>query len=275
MNFAKRIPDYRSRTKRKPRQAKMNVHAIRAIYCYEMSRTLTNLFRSAISPIVLTVLYFVVFGSAIGSLLDDVKGLSYGSYIVPGVLMLAVLNQGVTNASLGIFYPKLYGTIYELRSAPVSPLEILLGYVGAAASKCLLISIIVLSIASFFVDLRIVHPVWLINLLVLTSVSFSLIGFATGLWAENYEKLQLIPMFVFMPLIFLGGTFYSIDMLPEIWRTINLANPILYLGSGFRWSFYGISEVHVGLCLLISMLFFVASLAIVWIMLKRIGFVKQ
>ncbi len=253
----------------------MNLPAIQAIYHYEMSRTLTNVFRSAVSPIILTILYFIVFGTAIGSLLGDIKGISYGSFIVPGILMLAVLNQGVMNASLGIFYPKLYGTIYEILSAPVSPLEIIVGYVGAAASKSLLISIIVLVIATFFVDMRIAHPIWLSYLLVVTSVSFSLIGFATGLWAESYEKLQLIPMFIFMPLIFLGGTFYSIDLLPEIWRAINMINPVLYLVSGFRWSFYEISEINIRLCLLISTFFFIISLSIVWLMLKKGSFVGQ
>ncbi|GAB1256037.1 ABC transporter permease [Aurantivibrio plasticivorans] len=223
----------------------MNWHAVKAIYLFEMSRTMRTLLQSIVSPVLSTSLYFVVFGSAIGSRIDQVGGVSYGAFLVPGLMMLSLLTQSLSNASFGIYFPRFTGTIYEVLSAPISMWEILLGYVGAAASKSMLLGIIILMTASVFVPLEIRHPFMMLFFLVLTCVSFSLCGFIIGIWADNFEKLQLIPMLVVTPLVFLGGSFYSVDMLPPVWQNITLLNPVLYLISGFRWSFYEIADVSV------------------------------
>jgi ABC-2 type transport system permease protein len=228
----------------------VNLHAVRAIYFYEMNRTFRTLGQSVASPVISTSLYFVVFGSAIGSRIEQVEGVSYGAFIVPGLIMLTVLTQSVSNAAFGIYFPKFIGTIYELLSAPISHVEIAIGYVGAAATKSLAIALIILGTAGFFVDLRIEHPVFMGVFLVLTCVSFSLLGFILGLWARNFEQLQLVPLLVVTPLVFLGGSFYSISMLPPLWQTVTLFNPVLYLISGFRWSFYGAADVPVAVSLL-------------------------
>ncbi len=241
----------------------MNIHAIKAIYTFEMLRAWKTLFQSLASPVISTALYFVVFGSAIGSRIENIEGVSYGLFIVPGLTMLSVLTQSVANASFGIFFPKFTGSIYEVLSAPISSFEILIGYVGAAATKSLLIGLIILLTASFFVDLRIAHPVWMIAFLVLTCLSFSLFGFIIGLWAGNFEKLQVIPLLVITPLVFLGGSFYSVSMLPPFWQTVTLFNPVLYLVSGFRWSFFEVSDVSVGISLTMIVVFLVTCLGIV------------
>ncbi len=253
----------------------MNTHAIRVIYKYEMLRAWDTILQSFASPVLSTSLYFVVFGSAIGSRIDQIEGVSYGSFIVPGLMMLALLTQSIANASFGIFFPKFTGSIYEVMSAPVSFFEILLGYVGAAATKSLIIGLIILVTAGFFVPLRIMHPVWMMGFLVLTCISFSLFGFIIGLWAENFEKLQIIPMLVITPLVFLGGSFYSISMLPPAWQTVTRFNPLLYLISGFRWSFFEVSDVSVVLSLSIVLLFLAACLLIVWWMFKTGYRLKQ
>ena len=221
----------------------MNHHAIAAIYKFEMARTKRTIFQSIVSPVISTSLYFVVFGSAIGSRINEVDGVSYGAFIVPGLIMLSLLTQSISNASFGIYFPKFTGTIYELLSAPVSYFEALLGYVGAAATKSIILALIILATASVFVPLQIAHPVWMLLFLVMTAVTFSLFGFIIGIWADNFEKLQVIPLIIITPLVFLGGTFYSVNMLPPVWQTITLFNPVLYLVSGFRWSFYEISDV--------------------------------
>ncbi|KZY39724.1 MULTISPECIES: ABC transporter permease [unclassified Oleiphilus] len=221
----------------------MNRHAVAAIYKFEMARTKRTIFQSIVSPVISTSLYFVVFGSAIGSRINEVDGVSYGAFIVPGLIMLSLLTQSISNASFGIYFPKFSGTIYELLSAPVSYFEALLGYVGAAATKSIILALIILATASLFVPLQIAHPVWMMVFLVMTAITFSLFGFIIGIWADNFEKLQVIPLLVITPLVFLGGTFYSVNMLPQIWQTITLFNPVLYLVSGFRWSFYEISDV--------------------------------
>ncbi|MFQ5623280.1 MAG: ABC transporter permease [Paracoccaceae bacterium] len=244
----------------------MNYRAILAIYRFEMARTLRTLFQSVVSPVVSTVLYFVVFGAAIGSRITAVEGVGYGAFIVPGLIMLSVLTQSIANASFGIYFPKFIGTIYELLSAPVSFYEIVCGYVGAAATKSLSIGLIILATAGFFVDLHIAHPVWMLVFLVLTCVSFSLFGFIIGIWATNFEKLQLIPLLVITPLVFLGGSFYSVSMLPPAWQTVTLFNPVLYLISGFRWSFYEVADVSVGVSLLMILLFLTVCMATIrWI----------
>lgn len=253
----------------------MNTHAVKVIYKYEMLRAWDTILQSFASPVLSTSLYFVVFGSAIGSRIDQIEGVSYGSFIVPGLMMLALLTQSIANASFGIFFPKFTGSIYEVMSAPVSFLEILLGYVGAAATKSLIIGLIILTTAGFFVPLKIIHPVWMTGFLVLTCISFSLFGFIIGLWAENFEKLQIIPLLVITPLVFLGGSFYSISMLPPAWQTVTLFNPVLYLISGFRWSFFGVSDVSVMLSLFIVLLFLGACLLIVWWMFKTGYRLKQ
>jgi ABC-2 type transport system permease protein len=246
----------------------MNLYAVRAIYGFEMARTGRTLMQSIASPVIATSLYFVVFGAAIGSRIESVDGIAYGSFIVPGLIMLMLLTQSVSNASFGIYFPRFTGTIYELLSAPVSFFEIVLGYVGAAATKSIVLGLIILATAGLFVPLRIEHPVWMLVFLVLTALSFSLFGFIIGIWADSFEKLQLIPLLVITPLTFLGGTFYSLDMLPPVWRTVTLFNPVVYLVSGFRWSFYGVSDVSVGASIAMIVLFLLACLAIVGWMFK-------
>ena len=244
----------------------MNFHAVKAIYLFEMSRTWRTLLQSIVSPVLSTSLYFVVFGSAIGSRIDEVEGVNYGSFIVPGLIMLSLLTQSLSNASFGIYFPRFTGTIYEVLSAPVSYVEILLGYVGAAATKSAMLGLIILATAAFIVPVQIAHPVWMLVFLVLTCVTFSLFGFIIGIWAQNFEQLQLVPLLIVMPLAFLGGTFYSIDMLPEVWQKITLFNPVVYLISGFRWSFYEISDVHIAVSVGMTLAFLVICLAIVaWI----------
>ncbi len=241
----------------------MNWHAMRAIYLFEMARTRRTLLQSIIAPVITTSLYFVVFGSAIGSRIPEIEGVSYGAFIVPGLIMLSLLTQSVSNASFAIFFPKFSRTIYELLSAPVSHLEIVLSYVGAAATKSILLSLVILATASMFVPLRVDHPLWMLSFLVLTAVTFSLFGFIIGIWADNFEKLQLVPLLIITPLTFLGGSFYSINMLPPVWRTLTLFNPVVYLVSGFRWSFYGSADVGVGVSLAMTFLFLAIFLVIV------------
>jgi ABC-2 type transport system permease protein len=241
----------------------MNLMAIKVIYLNEMMRFWKTLFQSVASPVISTALYFVVFGSAIGSRIENIDGVSYGLFIVPGLTMLSVLTQSISNASFGIFFPKFTGTIYELLSAPVSFYETLIGYVGAAATKSLILATIILLTASLFVELNIAHPFWMLGFLVLTCISFSLFGFIIGLWADNFEKLQIIPLLIITPLVFLGGSFYSISMLPPLWQKVTLFNPVLYLVSGFRWSFFEISDVGVGLSLLMVLLFLSVCIAII------------
>ena len=241
----------------------MNLHAVRAIYKFEMARTFRTLLQSVVSPVVSTSLYFVVFGGAIGSRIAEIDGVTYGAYIVPGLIMFSLLTQSISNASFGIYFPKFIGTIYEILSAPISSLEIVTGYVGAAATKSIMLGLITLATAAVFVPIHIEHPVWMVAFLVLTAVTFSLFGFIIGIWAKNFEQLQLIPLLIVTPLAFLGGTFYSIDMLPPAWRTISLANPVVYLVSGFRWSFFGTADVRIEISLAITLLFLAACLAIV------------
>jgi ABC-2 type transport system permease protein len=244
----------------------MNLQAIRAIYMFEMSRTRRTLLQSIVSPVISTSLYFVVFGAAIGSRITQIEGISYGAFIVPGLIMLTLLQQSVTNASFGIYFPRFVGTIYEILSAPISYLEIVTGYVGAAATKSILVGLIILGTAFFFVPLRIDHPLWMIGFLVLTAITFCLFGFIIGIWADGFEKLQVIPLLVITPLTFLGGSFYSINLLPPFWQKVALANPVVYLISGFRWSFYGVSDVGVGVSLAMTCVFLVICLAIIaWI----------
>jgi ABC-2 type transport system permease protein len=242
----------------------MNFHAVRAIYYFEMARTGRTLLQSIVSPVISTSLYFVVFGAAIGSRIAQIDGVSYGAFIVPGLIMLTLLTQSTANASFGIYFPKFTGTIYELLSAPISYLEIVIGYVGAAATKSIILGLIILATAGFFVPIRIEHPFWMVTFLILTAVSFSLFGFIIGIWADGFEKLQVIPLLVITPLTFLGGSFYSIDVLPPVWQTVTLFNPVVYLVSGFRWSFYGISDVGVEFSLAMTLLFLAFCLAIVW-----------
>jgi len=244
----------------------MNFRAIKVIYLHEMLRFWQTLFQSVASPILSTALYFVVFGAAIGSRIDNVDGVSYGLFIIPGLTMLSVLTQSVSNASFGIFFPKFTGTIYEILSAPISFYDVLIGFVGAAASKSLFLAAIILITASFFVDLNVAHPFWMLTFLILTCVAFSLFGFIIGLWAENFEKLQIVPLLIITPLVFLGGSFYSISMLPPLWQKVTLFNPVLYLVSGFRWSFFEISDVSVGVSLLMVIVFLSACIGVVaWI----------
>jgi ABC-2 type transport system permease protein len=244
----------------------VNLHAVRAIYRFEMARTRRTLLQSIVSPVISTSLYFVVFGAAIGSRIQQVGGVSYGSFIVPGLIMLSLLTQSISNASFGIYFPRFTGTIYELLSAPVSYFEIVLSYVGAAATKAIVLGLIILGTAALFVPLSIRHPLWMILFLVLTGVTFSLLGFIIGIWADGFEKLSLVPLLIVTPLTFLGGTFYSIDMLPPLWQKVTLANPVVYLVSGFRWSFYGIADVSVWVSLAMTLAFLAIFLAIVaWI----------
>ena len=246
----------------------INYQAIRVIYKYEMLRAWHTLLQTIASPVISTSLYFIVFGAAIGSRIEQIEGVSYGVFIVPGLVMFSLLTQSISNASFGIFFPKFTGTIYEIMSAPISFFEIIIGYVGAAASKSLIVGTIILLTANLFVDLRVEHPFVMLLFLVLTCISFSLFGFIIGLWATNFEKLQLIPMLVITPLVFLGGSFYSVDMLPPVWQTVTLFNPVLYLISGFRWSFFEVADVSVGISLGMIALFLVACLALVWWMFK-------
>jgi ABC-2 type transport system permease protein len=246
----------------------MNFRAVRAIFKFEMGRTWRTIGQSIVSPVVSTSLYFVVFGAAIGSRISQVDGVSYGTFIVPGLIMLSVLTQSIMNASFGIYFPKFIGTIYEILSAPISYLEIVLGYVGAAATKSIMLGLIILATAGLFVPLHIAHPVWMVLFLVLTAVTFSLFGFIIGIWADGFEKLQMIPMLIVTPLTFLGGSFYSINMLPSPWRTIALFNPVVYLISCFRWSFYEIADVPVGISVALTLAFLGICLAIVWWIFK-------
>ena len=245
----------------------MNLHAVRAIYRFEMARTRRTLLQSIVSPVLSTSLYFVVFGAAIGSRIPEIDGVNYGAFIVPGLIMLSLLTQSISNASFGIYFPKFSGTIYELLSAPVSYFEILLGYVGAAATKSIILGVIILATAALFVPLRIEHPFWMLFYLVLTAVTFSLLGFVIGIWADGFEKLQLIPLLIITPLTFLGGSFYSINMLPPVWQTVSLFNPVVYLVSGFRWSFYGSGDVSIGISFAMTLAFAVSFVAIAaWIL---------
>ena len=242
----------------------MNIHAIRAIYGFEMARTWRTLLQSIVSPVISTSLYFVVFGAAIGSHMNGIDGVSYGAFIVPGLIMLSLLTQSISNASFGIYFPKFVGTIYEILSAPVSPFEIVAGYVGAAASKSIILGLIILVTARLFVPFQIEHPLWMLTFLLLTAATFSLFGFIIGIWADNFEKLQLVPLLVVTPLTFLGGSFYSIHMLPPFWQKVTLFNPVVYLISGFRWSFYGVADVGVGVSVGMTLVFLAICLAAVW-----------
>ena len=246
----------------------INTPAVYAIYKFEMTRTWRTLAQSIASPVISTVLYFVVFGSAIGSRIDEIGGVSYGAFIVPGLIMLSILTQSISNAAFGIYFPRFTGTIYEVLSAPISPLEITLGYVGAAATKSIILGLIILATAALFVPLNIAHPIIMMLFLCLTAITFSLLGFIIGIWADGFEKLQIIPLLIITPLAFLGGTFYSIDMLPPFWQTVTLFNPVVYLISGFRWSFYEISDVNIGLSLMMITLFLTLALAVIWWIFK-------
>jgi ABC-2 type transport system permease protein len=246
----------------------MNLYAIKAIYLFEMHRTWRTIMQSVISPVVSTSLYFVVFGSAIGGRIPEISGVSYGAFIVPGLIMLSLLTQSISNASFGIYFPKFVGTIYELLSAPVSYLEVVIAYVGAAATKSIILGVIILGTAALFVPLRIDHPFMMLLFLVLTAVTFSLFGFIIGIWADGFEKLQLVPLMIITPLTFLGGSFYSIDMLPPFWQKVTLFNPVVYLISGFRWSFFSLSDVHIGTSLAMTAVFLIACILILrWIFL--------
>ena len=246
----------------------MNLHGVRAIYLFELSRTWRTLLQSIAAPVISTSLYFVVFGSAIGSRMGGIDGVSYGAYIVPGLVMLSLLNESVSNAAFGIYLPKWSGTIYELMSAPISAFEAVLGYVGAAATKSIVLGLIILVTARLFVDFSIAHPAWMLAFLVLTAVTFSLFGFVIGIWADGFEKLQIVPLLIITPLTFLGGSFYSIRMLPPAWQTITLFNPVVYLVSGFRWAFYGVSDVRVGLSLAMTLGFMGLCLALIWLIFR-------
>jgi ABC-2 type transport system permease protein len=246
----------------------MNVHAMRAIYLFEMARTRRTLLQSLVAPVLSTSLYFIVFGAAIGSRMSQVGGVSYGAFIVPGLIMLGLLTQSISNASFGIYFPRFVGTIYELLSAPISPVEIVIAYVGAAATKSIGLGLITLATATLFVTLRIDHPFWMAAFLLLTAATFSLFGFVIGIWADGFEKLQMVPLLIITPLTFLGGSFYSIDMLPPFWRAVTLVNPVVYLVSGFRWSFYSVSDVSVGVSLGMTLVFLSLCLAIVVWMFK-------
>jgi ABC-2 type transport system permease protein len=242
----------------------MNWRAVRAIYTFEMARTGRTLMQSILSPVLSTSLYFIVFGGAIGSRITEVEGVGYGSFIVPGLIMMLLLTQSVMNASFGIYFPRFTGTIYEILSAPISFVEIVLGYVGAAATKSVILGVLILATAGFFVPVRVAHPFWMLSFLVLTAVAFSLLGFIIGIWADGFEKLQIIPLLIVTPLAFLGGTFYSVNMLPPFWQAVTLFNPIVYLVSGFRWSFYEIADVDVGISLGMTMVFLAVCVVIVW-----------
>jgi ABC-2 type transport system permease protein len=246
----------------------MNWRAIKAIYVFEMSRTLRTVWQSIVSPVISTSLYFVVFGAAIGSRITEIEGVSYGAFIVPGLIMLTLLTQSTMNASFGIYFPRFIGTIYELLSAPVSFLEIVMGYVGAAASKSIILGVIILLTSALFVPIQIDHPFWMVAFLVLTSITFSLLGFIIGIWADGFEKLQIIPLLVITPLTFLGGTFYSTSVLPPVWQTVALFNPVIYLISGFRWSFFGLADVDIAVSVVMTLVFLFGCLAIIWWIFK-------
>ncbi|CAH1905113.1 putative ABC transporter membrane subunit YadH [Candidatus Nitrotoga sp. HW29] len=246
----------------------MNIYAIRAIYQFELERTWRTLMQSIASPVISTSLYFVVFGSAIGSRMIEIDGISYGAFIVPGLIMLALLTESISNAAFGIYMPKFSGTIYEILSAPISYVEIVIGYVGAAATKSIILGLLILATARFFVSFEIAHPLWMIIFLVLTAVTFSLFGFIIGIWADGFEKLQIIPLMIITPLTFLGGSFYSISMLPPLWQKITLFNPVVYLISGFRWSFYDVADVNVAISVGMTLVFLVICLTVVWWVFK-------
>jgi ABC-2 type transport system permease protein len=246
----------------------MNFQAVRAIYTFEMARAGRTVMQSIVSPVLSTSLYFVVFGAAIGSRITDIEGVPYGAFIVPGLIMLTLLTQSVMNAAFGIYFPRFTGTIYEILAAPISPIEIVLGYVGAAATKSIILGLIILATAGLFVPLHIAHPAWMIVFLLLTAVTFSLLGFIIGLWAEGFEKLQIVPLLIITPLTFLGGSFYSISVLPPVWQTITLFNPVVYLVSGFRWSFFETSDVGVEISFVMTLFFLAVCLAVVWWMFR-------
>jgi ABC-2 type transport system permease protein len=246
----------------------VNIRGVRAIYMFEMARFWRTLFQSVFSPVISTVLYFVVFGSAMGSRIPEINGVDYAAFIVPGLVMLSVLTQSVSNASFGIYFPRFSGTIYEILSAPISYLEIVAGYVGAAATKSIVLALTIMATSTLFAPLRIAHPLWMVLFLVLTAVSFSLLGFIIGVWAEGFEKLQIVPLLIITPLTFLGGSFYSIDMLPPFWRAISLGNPVVYLVSGFRWSFYGAADVDVALSLGVIGAFMTLCVIVIWWIFK-------
>jgi ABC-2 type transport system permease protein len=246
----------------------MNLHAIAAIYRFEMARTGRTLLQSIVSPVISTALYFVVFGAAIGSRITQIEGVSYGAFIVPGLMMLMLLTQSVTNASIGIYFPRFVGTIYEILSAPVSPVEIVIGYVGAAATKSVILGLIILATSALFVPVEIVHPLWMLVFLLLTALSFSLFGFILGIWADGFDKLQVVPLLIITPLTFLGGTFYSTSVLPPFWRTVTLFNPLVYLISGFRWSFFELADVNIEFSVAAIILFLALCLTIVWWIFK-------
>lgn len=246
----------------------MNLYGIKAIYQFEMNRMRRTLLQSVASPVISTSLYFVVFGAAIGSRMAQIDGVGYGAFIIPGLIMLMLLNESISNASFGIYMPKFTGTIYEVLSAPVSPAEIVIGYVGAAATKSVILGLLILATARIFVPYEIQHPVWMFGFLVLTAITFSLFGFIIGIWADGFEKLQIIPLMIVTPLAFLGGSFYSISMLPPVWQTITLFNPVVYLISGFRWSFYGVADVHIVVSLVMTLVFLLVCLGLVWWIFK-------
>ncbi|MDP3252420.1 MAG: ABC transporter permease [Hydrogenophaga sp.] len=246
----------------------MNIHGIKAIYRFEMARTFRTITQSIMAPVLTTSLYFIVFGTAIGSRMGEIDGVSYGAYIIPGLVMLSLLSESISNASFGIYMPKWSGTIYELLSAPVSWVEVLLGYVGAAATKSVMLGLLILLTARVFVPYHIAHPGWMIGFLLLTAVTFSLFGFIIGLWADSFQKLQVIPLLVVTPLTFLGGAFYSINMLPPVWQTVSLVNPVVYLISGFRWAFYGVADVHIAVSTGMTLVFMAACLGFIWWVFK-------
>jgi ABC-2 type transport system permease protein len=246
----------------------MNLRAVRAIYVFEMARTGRTLMQSIVSPVLSTSLYFVVFGAAIGSRITEIEGVSYGTFIVPGLIMMMLLTQSTANASFGIYFPRFVGTIYELLSAPVSFFEIVLGYVGAAATKSIILGLLILATAALFVPLRIAHPAWMLVFMVLTAVTFSLLGYIIGIWADGFEKLQFVPLLVITPLVFLGGTFYPVGILPPVWQTITLFNPVVYLVSAFRWSFFEVADVPIGVSVGVTALFLGICLVTVWWIFK-------
>ncbi|HXW41430.1 MAG TPA: ABC transporter permease [Xanthobacteraceae bacterium] len=246
----------------------MNLHAVAAIYRFEMARTGRTLLQSIVSPVISTSLYFIVFGAAIGSRISQVEGVSYGAFIVPGLMMLMLLTQSITNASIGIYFPRFVGTIYEILSAPVSYIEIVVGYVGAAATKSVILGLIILATSALFVPVTIAHPLWMLAFLVLTAVSFSLFGFILGIWADGFDKLQVVPLLIITPLTFLGGTFYPTNVLPPFWRTVTLFNPLVYLISGFRWSFFELADVNIEISVAAIILFLALCLAVVWWIFK-------